>query len=129
MNGESSFGYYKKPAKKPLFVHHQSALPRNSKINFTHNERRCIQQKCSTQTTFNKHNREFNHILHLNRYPEDALDESKNPQNHPRDPKSQNYISESCSSLTDWIAKSKTFRPEILSDFPPKFSLQPAENA
>ena len=46
-NGESFFEYYKKPAKKPLFVHHQSFLPRNSKINFIRNERRRIQQKCS----------------------------------------------------------------------------------
>ena len=41
-NGESSFEYYKKPAQKPLFVHHQPALPRNSKINFICNERKCI---------------------------------------------------------------------------------------
>ena len=37
-NGKSSFEYYEKPAKKPLFVHHQSALPRSSKINFIRNE-------------------------------------------------------------------------------------------
>ena len=49
-NGESSFEYYKKPAKKSLFVHHQSALPKNSKINFIRNEPRRIPQKCSTQT-------------------------------------------------------------------------------
>ena len=32
-NGESSFEFYKKPTKKPLFVHHQSALPKCSKTN------------------------------------------------------------------------------------------------
>ena len=89
-NGESSFEYYKKPAKKPLFVHHQSFLPRNSKINFIRNERRRIQQKYSTQTTLDKHNREFDDILRLNGNPEDAIDESKRPQNRPQDPQSQN---------------------------------------
>ena len=48
-NGESFFEFYKKPAKKPLFVHHQSALPKRSKTNFIRNERRRIQQRYSTQ--------------------------------------------------------------------------------
>ena len=42
-NGESSFEYYKKPAKKPLFVHLQSALPRNSKNYLIRNKRRRLQ--------------------------------------------------------------------------------------
>ena len=29
----SSFEFYKKPAKKPMFVHHQSAIPKKAKIN------------------------------------------------------------------------------------------------
>jgi len=30
-DGKSSFEFYKKPAKKPLFVHHQSAIPKKIK--------------------------------------------------------------------------------------------------
>ena len=86
VNSESSFEYYKKPAKKPL--------PRNSKINFICNERKRIQQKCSTQTIFHKHACEFDNKLCFNRYPEDAINESKCPQNHPLDPQSQN---------TEWL--------------------------
>ena len=82
-DGKSSFLYYNKSAKKPPFVHHQSALPRNSKFNFIRNERKRIQQKCSTETTFDKHNRNFHDMLRLNGYPEDATDESERPQNHP----------------------------------------------
>ena len=33
-DGNSSFEFYKKPAKKPLFVHHRSAIPTKSKIKF-----------------------------------------------------------------------------------------------
>ena len=32
----------KKLAKKLLFVHHQSVIPKKSKINFIQNERKCI---------------------------------------------------------------------------------------
>ena len=76
-NSKRSFEYYKKTAKKPLFVHHQSALPRNSKINFIRNERRRLQQGCSTQPASDKHNRAFDYILRLNGYPENIIDETK----------------------------------------------------
>ena len=33
-DGKSSFEFYKKSAKKPLFVHHKSAIPKKSKTNF-----------------------------------------------------------------------------------------------
>ena len=36
-----------KTAKKPIFVHHQSAIPKKSKINFIRNERKRIEDKCS----------------------------------------------------------------------------------
>ena len=49
-NGKSSFEFYKKTAKKPIFVHHQSAMPKKSKINFIRNERKRIEDNCSTKT-------------------------------------------------------------------------------
>ena len=33
-DGKSSYEFCEKTAKKPLFVHHQSAIPKKSKINF-----------------------------------------------------------------------------------------------
>ena len=39
----NSFEFYEKPAKKPLFVHHQSAIPTKSKLNFIRNERKRIE--------------------------------------------------------------------------------------
>jgi len=42
MATDSSFEFYKKPAKKPLFLHHQSAMPTKSKLNFIRNERKRI---------------------------------------------------------------------------------------
>ena len=72
-NGKSSFKVYKKSAKEPLIVLQQPALSRNSKINFTRNERKRIQQRCSTQTASEKHNRSFSDILRLNGYPENLM--------------------------------------------------------
>lgn len=78
--------FYKKPAKKPLFVHHQSALPKRWKTNFIRNERRRIQQRCSTQITSNKHDRDFDNILRLNGYPERTIHETKHLQFGNRSP-------------------------------------------
>ncbi|CAH3013797.1 unnamed protein product [Porites evermanni] len=42
-DGNSSFEFYEKPAKKPLFVNHQSTIPTKSKLNFIRNERKRIE--------------------------------------------------------------------------------------
>ena len=39
----NSFEFYEKPAKKPLFVHHQSATPTKSKLTFIRSERKRIE--------------------------------------------------------------------------------------
>ena len=41
------FEFYKKPAKKPLFVHHRSAIPTKSTLNFIRNERKRIEADAS----------------------------------------------------------------------------------
>ena len=83
-DGRNSFEFYKTSAKKPLFVHHQSAIPKKSKINFIRNEGKRIEDKCSTQTTSIKHQNMFDDILRMNRYPEDSIDQTKHPQRHQR---------------------------------------------
>ena len=69
----------KKGMKKPLFVHHQSVLPRNSKINFICNEQRC--RVCSRdflpQTAFNKHDCVLDNILPSCEYPETVMKKSQ----------------------------------------------------
>ena len=54
--GNAEFNFYKKKAKKPLFVHHKSALPKRSKVDIIRNERKRINQRCSTEANKNKHN-------------------------------------------------------------------------
>ena len=65
-DGKSSVEFYKKTAKKPIFVYHQSAIPKKSKINFIRNERKRIEDKCSTKTMARKHQSTFDDVLRLN---------------------------------------------------------------
>ena len=88
--GKSSFEFYKKAAKKPLFVHHQSALPQKSKINFIHNERKRIEDRCSTNSTSEKHQQILDNILRLNGYPENNINQSKHSQRQQKEPQSVN---------------------------------------
>ena len=89
-DGKSSFEFYKKSAKKPLFVHHKSAIPKKSKTNFIRNERKRIEDRCSTQTTTTKHQNAFDDILRLNGYPENSIHLAKCPLNNQRDARPTN---------------------------------------
>ena len=80
-DGNSSFEFYKKPAKKPLFVHHQSAIPTKSKLNLIRNERKHIKDRCSSNISTKQHLKTFDGILHLNGYPEKGIEQTKRPQN------------------------------------------------
>ena len=93
-DGKSSFEFYKKTAKKPIFVHHQSAIPKKSKINFIPNERKRIEDKCSTKTIARKHQNTFDDILRLNGYPESIINKTKHSQNHQENPRPLN---------TEWL--------------------------
>ena len=76
--------------KKPIFVHHQSAIPKKSKINFIRNERKRIEDKCSTKTIARKHQNNFDDVLRLNGYPESIIDKTKHSQNHQENPRPLN---------------------------------------
>ena len=80
-DGNSSFEFYKKPAKKPLFVHHQSAIPTKSKLNLIRNERKHIKDRCSSNISTKQHLKTFDGILHLNGYPEKGIEQTKRPLN------------------------------------------------
>ena len=80
-DGNSSFEFYKKPAKKPLFVHRQSAIPAKSKLNFIHNERKRIKDRCSSSISAKQHLNTFDDNLRLNGYTENTIEKTKHPQN------------------------------------------------
>ena len=90
-DGDSSFEFSEKPAKKPLlFVHHQSAIPTKSKLNFIRSERKRIEDRCSAHISATQHLNTFNDILRLNGYPENSIEQTKRPQNPKRNPQPAN---------------------------------------
>ena len=85
-DSNSSFEFYRKPVKKPLFVHHQSAIPTKSNLNFIHNERKRIENRCSSLISATQHLNKFHDILRLNGYSENSIEQSKHPQHPQRNP-------------------------------------------
>ena len=74
-DGDTEFDFYKKKAKKPIFIHHKSALPRRTNLHTIRNERERINQRCSTRESRDKHNNDFDETLSLNGYPQHIIDE------------------------------------------------------
>ena len=62
--------FYKKSAKKPIFVNYKSALPMRSKLNYIRNEKNRIRSRCSDNRYLKKHLTHFDSVLRLNGYPE-----------------------------------------------------------
>ena len=115
---QSQFNFYKKKAKKPLFVHHKSWLPMASKRNIILNERNRIAQRCSSEQSKEQHNTEFDEVLRLNGYPEQVINSTKssNKRLPDRNRRKQThrklrtgYISASRISLTPSTTGSREF--------------------
>ena len=125
-DGKSSYQFCKKLAKKLLFVHHQSVIPKKSKINFAQNEWKCIKEILTT-----KHENAFNGILCLNSYPENNIN-----QTNQRDSWSNNtewsylkipYISEQVKSHDyQYFSEGQASQYELLkAQLHPQMSLLP----
>ena len=71
-----TFEFYRKPARKNLFVNYFSHLPRDSKFAFVRNEYLRIKQRCSVPATSIEKMREFDNTLTLNGYPDDFVSQA-----------------------------------------------------
>ena len=90
-DGTLSFDFYKKSAKKPIFVNHKSALPTRNKRNYVKNERNRIINNCSDKNNARKHMKTFNSVLKLNDYPENFIMKSSPNYNRPRNEENKTY--------------------------------------
>jgi hypothetical protein len=72
-NPTPSVSFYRKTAKKPIFVHFESALPLAAKLSCIQNERRRISDRCSSSIDTRRHQEDFDNILRTNGYPEHVL--------------------------------------------------------
>ena len=89
-DGYSSFEFYRKPVKKPPFVHHQSAMQTKSKLNFIRNERKRIKDRCSSNISAKQHLNTFDNILRLNGYKGNRIEQTKRPQSPQINPQPGN---------------------------------------
>ena len=76
--------------KKKQQRNHYSFTTNQRYRNFIRNERKRIDDKCSTKATATKHQNMFNDILRLNGYPEGTINKTKHSQNHQKDPRPLN---------------------------------------
>ena len=90
-DGKSSFEFYKKKNSKETNIRSPPISDtEKSKINFIRNERKRIEDKCTTKSTATKHQNSFDDVLRLNGYPESIIDQTKHSQNHQKDPRPLN---------------------------------------
>ena len=99
----------KKPAKKPLFVHHQSAILTKSKLNFIRKERKRIEDRCSSHIFATQHLNTFDDTLRLNGYPENSIEQTKRPQNPQRNPQPAH-------TLNGHTLRSRTFLNDSITE-------------
>ena len=71
--GVTSYEFYKKEAKKPIFVNFRSSLPTRNKKHYIKNERNRIVNNCSNKDSAKRHLTEFNKILKVNNYPDSFI--------------------------------------------------------
>ena len=69
-NSRASFDYYQKKARSDVFVNYHSAIPMQQKLSVIHNERKRIEDRCSSAQAAVDHIRAFEDRLRRNDYPE-----------------------------------------------------------
>ena len=72
-DGRASFNFYKKAAKKPLFINYTSALPTTIKRAVVRNEVNRICARSSSQADRDSNLRRFRNVLELNDYPNEFI--------------------------------------------------------
>jgi predicted GIY-YIG superfamily endonuclease len=78
---QPKFQFYKKAAKKDIFVNYHSTLPKSQKANIIENEKKRIKERCSDPVVKRAKLLEFENILRLNDYPVTFITKSRN-NNH-----------------------------------------------
>jgi len=72
-DGKATFNFYRKAAKKPLFLNYSSALPTTTKRTVVRNEVNRICARSSSQADRDSNIQRFKNVLKLNEYPDDFI--------------------------------------------------------
>ena len=93
-NGDQTFNFYKKKAKKDLFVNYHSALPIRNKTKYISNEISRIENRCTNKSDLQLNINNFAHILRQNDYPEDIIQKHcrTKPKNNTHQPRTDQHF-------------------------------------
>ena len=72
------FKFYRKHARKHVFVNHKSHLPSSAKTHFIRNEKDRIAARCTKRLDKQQSQEKFNNILRLNGYPDNIIHSTDN---------------------------------------------------
>ena len=68
-----AFSFYRKKARKPVFINFEAAIPKQAKIKCIENEEKRIAERCTTEEERRRNLKDFSDILRLNGYPESFI--------------------------------------------------------
>ena len=86
-------------------------MPTKSKLNFIRNERKRIEERCSSNISAKQQLNTLDDIFRLNGYPENSIEQTKRPQNPHRNPQPASTewsFLRSLTSLHDSMTRSPT---------------------
>jgi hypothetical protein len=89
-NGELMFDFYKKKAKRDVFVHANSALPCAAKMNIIKNETQRISERCCNDENKEMHLEAFENKLRRNGYSQNFIEKCKVPKRRRNRPPEAN---------------------------------------
>jgi hypothetical protein len=90
-SGALTFQFYKKKARKNVFLNYHSALPTSMKDNIISNERNRIMGRCSSTEATQLHNVGFDKLLRDNDFPQFWINKNKNrPTRAPTEENTRN---------------------------------------
>ena len=101
-NGELMFDFYKKKAKRDVFVHANSALPCAAKMNIIKNETQRISERCCNDENKEMHLEAFENKLRRNGYSQNFIEKCKVPKrrrNRPPEANGSHLFTSTCRSL------------------------------
>lgn len=92
--GNQTFNFYKKTAKKDLFVNFKSALPTSSKLNYINNEIDRISTRCTKRKDREEQIKNFESVLIKNDYPTTFIHRSKNTKRNKQTTRGKQFYFE-----------------------------------
>jgi hypothetical protein len=78
--GRPSFEFFRKAAKKNIFVHYRSHMPSRVKLSIIRNERQRIRERCTEAATRRVHEHAFDTLLRRHGYPAPMIQQSRASQ-------------------------------------------------